>query len=321
MPALATGNTAVFKPSEMVPLCGKVIAEIIQGVVPKSVLELVQGEGDVGAALVASDIDMIGFTGSRETGMRIMQSAASGLKRLVLELGGKDPMVVFGDADLDAAAECAVRHSLRNTGQVCCAVERVYIEQDRAAEFEELVVSKAREWREGSGFDEKSAMGPLVSEAQRSIVANQVREAVTDGARLLLGGESSKGPGYFYPADRAGGREPVDADLARGDLRSGGQHHDFLRCGGRGGRARERHSLRFGSERLLRRCRARLPRGREASRGTSRRQPLPRRSAGNPVGRSAPVGLRLPRRHRRSPPVHDAQDDLEASRMRLGTGR
>lgn len=200
MPALATGNTAVFKPSEMVPLCGKVVAEIVQECVPPGVLELVQGRGDVGAALVESDIDMIGFTGSRETGMRIMQSAASGLKRLVLELGGKDPMVVFGDADLEAAAECAVRHSLRNTGQVCCAVERVYVEESAAPAFEELVVRKAREWRTGSGFDEQSAMGPLVSGEQREKVAAHVSEAVADGARLLLGGQQPQGPGYFYPA-------------------------------------------------------------------------------------------------------------------------
>ena len=102
-PALATGNTVVFKPSEIVPLTGQRVAEIVQALLPAGVCVLVHGEGDVGAALVESEIDMIGFTGSRATGMSIMASAAQGLKRLVLELGGKDPMVVFADADLEAA--------------------------------------------------------------------------------------------------------------------------------------------------------------------------------------------------------------------------
>lgn len=200
LPALATGNTAVFKPSEMVPLTGQRVAELIQALVPEGVLELVHGEGDVGAALVESDIDMVGFTGSRETGMRIMESAARGLKRLVLELGGKDPMVVFEDADLDAAAECAVRHSLRNTGQVCCAVERVYVAESIAEDFERRVVEKAKEWKAGNGFEEGSAMGPLVNPEQREKVVAHVDDAVKSGARLLLGGETPEGPGNFYPA-------------------------------------------------------------------------------------------------------------------------
>ena len=199
-PALAAGNTVVFKPSEHVPLTGRVIAEIVQACVPEDVLVLVEGAGETGAALVAADIDMVGFVGSRETGKRIMESAAQGLKRLVLELGGKDPLVVFADADLDAAAEVAVRHSLRNTGQVCCAVERVYVEESAAAAFEEKVAALAADWQHGDGFDEASKMGPLVSEGQREKVVAQVDAAVADGARLVLGGSSPEGAGWYYPA-------------------------------------------------------------------------------------------------------------------------
>lgn len=200
VPALVTGNTVVFKPSEMVPLVGALIADVLLEVLPGDVLHLVQGAGDVGARLVESDVDMIGFVGSRETGMRIMESASRSLKRLVLELGGKDPMVVFADADLEEAAECAARHSLRNAGQVCCSVERVYVADDIAAEFERRVVEKAREWTHGDGFEEGVRMGPMVSEEQREKVVRQVDDAVAHGARLLLGGSPAEGAGFFYPA-------------------------------------------------------------------------------------------------------------------------
>ncbi len=200
VPALAAGNSVVFKPSEHVPLVGAKLAEILQSLLPEGVLELVQGEGPLGAELVAADIDMIGFVGSRATGKQIMQSASAGLKRLVLELGGKDPLVVMADADLEAAADCAVRHSLRNTGQVCCSVERVYVAQAIAEDFERLVVEKAAEWTCGDGFDESSKMGPLVSALQRDKVEAQVTEALREGARLAFRGEAPSSEGFYYPA-------------------------------------------------------------------------------------------------------------------------
>ncbi|MFT5049353.1 MAG: acyl-CoA reductase-like NAD-dependent aldehyde dehydrogenase [Chlamydiales bacterium] len=199
-PALATGNTVVFKPSEHVPLCGALLARLFQKALPQGVLALIQGAGDVGAQLVAAEVDMIGFVGSRATGQHIMASASEGLKRLVLELGGKDPLIVFEDADLDAAAECVARHSLRNTGQVCCSIERVYVAESIAADFEERVVEQARQWTHGDGFDESVRMGPMVSGEQRAKVSVQVDGAVRDGARLLLGGHEDAGDGFFYPA-------------------------------------------------------------------------------------------------------------------------
>jgi acyl-CoA reductase-like NAD-dependent aldehyde dehydrogenase len=214
LPALATGNTAVFKPSEHVPLTGAALAEHLATHLPDGVLELVQGAGDVGAALVDADVDMIAFVGSRATGKRIMEAAGRGLKRVVLELGGKDPLIVFDDADLEAAADCVVTHSLRNAGQVCCSVERVYAAEGVAERLEELVLERARDWRHGDPFDPEVRMGPMVSAAQRDVVASQVEDAVADGARLLLGGRAEEGPGSFFPPTVLAD-VPEDARLAR----------------------------------------------------------------------------------------------------------
>jgi len=200
LPALAPGNTVVFKPSEHVPLTGAVLYEILAEVLPSGVVQLVQGAGDVGADLVASDVDMVGFVGSRKVGQLIMRAGAESLKRMVLELGGKDPVVVFADADIEVAAECCVRHSLRNTGQVCCSVERIYVAEEIAEAFEAVVVEKARAWSFGDGFDEGVSMGPLVSGEQRERVERHVADARAKGARVLLGGEAPGGDGFFYPA-------------------------------------------------------------------------------------------------------------------------
>ena len=126
--------------------------------------------------------------------------AAEHLKPLVLELGGKDPLVVFADADLEGAAKCAVEYSLRNTGQVCCSIERVYVAEDIADAFEQRVIELARAWSFGDPCDNATKMGPLVSAEQRAKVAAQVEGAVRAGARLSLGGELPSGPGWFYPA-------------------------------------------------------------------------------------------------------------------------
>ncbi|MCL4170538.1 UNVERIFIED_CONTAM: hypothetical protein GTU68_009586, partial [Idotea baltica] len=198
LPALGTGNTVVFKPSEMVPLVGAKIAELLGEGLPPGVLELVQGDGALGAALVESDVNMIGFVGSRATGIKIMSAAAGGLKRLVLELGGKDPLIVMADADLESAAECAVRHSLRNTGQVCCSVERVYVADEIADAFEARVIEKAKEWNCGDPLDESVKLGPMVSALQRQKVETQLAAAQAAGARVAFRGEVPAGAGFYH---------------------------------------------------------------------------------------------------------------------------
>jgi acyl-CoA reductase-like NAD-dependent aldehyde dehydrogenase len=196
VPALVAGNTVVFKPSPLVPLTGAALAEVFQAELPPDVLRLVQGGDETGKALVAAPIDMVGFVGSVEAGRHIMAACAGGLKRLVLELGGKDPMIVCADADLEAAAAYAVRESMRNSGQVCCAVERIYVEAPAAPRFTDLVVKAARALTVGDPHDEVF-MGPMASAEQRAHVLSQLADARSRGAKVLIGGRAMPGPGFF----------------------------------------------------------------------------------------------------------------------------
>jgi succinate-semialdehyde dehydrogenase / glutarate-semialdehyde dehydrogenase len=196
-PALLAGNTIVFKPSEMVPLTGKAIFDIFNKHLPKGVINLVQGADEVGDYLIHSDIDMIAFVGSQAVGKHIMKVAGDKLKRIVLELGGKDPMIVLNDADLQKAANFAVNGSLRNTGQVCVSVERIYVQDKAAEKFTKLVAEGVKQFTYGSGYDDVH-MGPLVSERQRANVLSQVKDAVKKGAKLVTGGKAPKGRKGFF---------------------------------------------------------------------------------------------------------------------------
>jgi succinate-semialdehyde dehydrogenase / glutarate-semialdehyde dehydrogenase len=197
-PALLAGNTVVFKPSEMVPLTGKAMFDIFNKHLPKGVINLVLGADEVGDYLIHSDIDMIAFVGSQAVGKHIMRVAGDKLKRIVLELGGKDPMIVLSDADLQKAATFAVNGSLRNTGQVCVSVERIYVQDKAADKFTKLVAEGVKNFKYGSGYDENVQMGPLVSKRQRENVLSQVKDAVKNGAKLVTGGGVPKNSkGYF----------------------------------------------------------------------------------------------------------------------------
>lgn len=196
-PALIAGNTVVFKPSEMVPLTGKAMYDIFNKHLPPGVINLVQGADEVGSYLIHSNIDMIAFVGSQAVGKIIMKAAGDKLKRIVLELGGKDPMIVLNDADLEKAANFAVNGSLRNTGQVCVSVERIYVQEKAADKFTTLVANGVKNFKYGSGYDESVQMGPLVSKRQRDNVLSQVKDAVKKGARLITGGGIPKSNGYF----------------------------------------------------------------------------------------------------------------------------
>ena len=198
LPALMAGNTVIVKPSEVTPLVGKAVVESLQETLPPGVLGLLQGDGEVGKLLVAhKGIDMIGFTGSCATGRSIMAAAAPDLKRIVLELGGKDPMVVFADADLELAADQAVQWSLHNCGQVCCAVERVYIEAAAKEAFEAKCLEKIKAWKAGDALDEDSRIGPMVSQRQKQLVVGHVADALGAGARCLHGGVDELGGNFL----------------------------------------------------------------------------------------------------------------------------
>ena len=157
----------------------------------------------MGAQLVSHpNVNMVAMTGSSATGKRILASAAPDLKRIVLELGGKDPMVVFEDADMDKAAKDAVAYSLCNTGQVCCSVERIYIAESMREDFEKRVVEYAKDFKVGNGMDPDTKVGPMVSRLQRDHVAQQVDRAVAGGAKVLLKSEvpeSANDGASFYP--------------------------------------------------------------------------------------------------------------------------
>ncbi|MBK6772185.1 MAG: aldehyde dehydrogenase family protein [Ignavibacteria bacterium] len=195
-PAILMGNTVVFKPSENTPMTGKALYEIYNRYLPKGVINLLQGAEEVGELIINSDIDMVSFVGSQAVGKKIMEACSKNLNRLVLELGGKDPMIILKDADLKKAVPYAVHGSLRNSGQVCVSVERIYVEDKIAIEFEKLVLQEIKKYRVGSGFDEVD-MGPMVSEGQRAHVLSQIEEAKKKGARILFGGEKIDGEGFF----------------------------------------------------------------------------------------------------------------------------
>ncbi len=191
-PALIAGNTVIFKPSEYVPLTGEAIYKIFKKHLPEGVINLLQGADEVGNELIHADIDMVAFVGSQAVGKKIMNASSRKLNRIVLELGGKDPMIVLDDADLAQAAHFAVNGSLRNSGQVCVSVERIYVHEKIADKFTTLVAEGVRNFKYGSGYDENAQMGPMVSEEIRQNVIEQVNDAVKHGAKLIIGGKAVK---------------------------------------------------------------------------------------------------------------------------------
>jgi len=210
LPALMAGNTVVFKPSEETPLCGQAYADILDEVLPADVLVVVHGADEQGKALVRSDVDMIAFTGSREAGKHILREASGTLKRVVLELGGKDPMIVLDDADVRKAAEFAASNSFRNCGQVCVATERIFVLDSVADAFEEALTELASTVRVGNGLEEAD-VGPMVNARQRDHVLSQIDSAVRAGAKILAGGEGHH-DNFVTPTVLAGITEEMDID-------------------------------------------------------------------------------------------------------------
>lgn len=195
-PAILAGNSVVFKPSELTPLTGKMLYTIYNRHLPKGVINLLLGAGEVGEELVNSEIDMVGFVGSQAVGKKIMEASSKRLNRLVLELGGKDPMIILKDADLTAAAKYAVVGSLRNSGQVCVSVERIFVEEKIADKFEKLVIENVKKFKVGDGYGDND-MGPMVSEEQRSHVVRQIEEAQRKGAQIIYSGNRLNGKGFW----------------------------------------------------------------------------------------------------------------------------
>jgi len=198
--ALAAGNAVVFKPSEYTPLVGDAIKRLFASAgFPEGVLEVVQGNGSTGAALVDSAVDKIFFTGSVHTGKRIAESAAKRLLPAVLELGGKDPMIVLEDAPFERTVKGAVWGAFMNCGQVCASVERLYVAEPIAERFIAAVVDEVKKLRIGAPSGCSTDIGPLTNENQLNIVSDHVADAVAKGARVLTGGRRREDlGGYFF---------------------------------------------------------------------------------------------------------------------------
>jgi acyl-CoA reductase-like NAD-dependent aldehyde dehydrogenase len=197
-PALAAGNTVIVKPSPYTPLSTLEMCEAMAKLFPSGVLNVVTGEAEVGQALVASrDVPLIAFTGSVETGKNVMRSAADTLKKVHLELGGKDAFIVCEDVQLEVAAKGAVWAAYLNTGQVCTSAERFYVLGDIYDDFVDAFTAETQKLVVGDPMDDATDVGPLVRGVQRDRVEAQLDAARGAGARVLVGGDRSSDRGYF----------------------------------------------------------------------------------------------------------------------------
>ncbi len=197
--ALVTGNTVVYKPSEKTPLSAIRLAEMFDEL-PDGVLNLLLGDARAGRPLVShEDVDLVLFTGSVQTGREILKVTGRQLKKAVVELGGKDPMIVDAGVDPTWAAGEAATGSFANTGQICTSIERIYVHETIAEEFLWELTARAKSLRVGDGAEPETEIGPLIDEGQRELVHRHVTQAIEAGAELLCGGEMPDGPGFFYP--------------------------------------------------------------------------------------------------------------------------
>lgn len=217
-PALATGNTAVAKPSEITPLTAHLLAEVCTATgLPAGVLNIVHGRGvKAGAALVAHrDVSTLSFTGGTQTGAALARVAAPLFKKLALELGGKNPTIVFADADRDAALDASVRAAFMNQGQICLCGSRLLVERGIAVEFTRAFVERAVGLRIGDPLDDATDQGAIASAAHLEKIRSYVALAQAEGGEVLCGGRSPDPPnercrgGYFFEPTVIGGLSPA----------------------------------------------------------------------------------------------------------------
>jgi acyl-CoA reductase-like NAD-dependent aldehyde dehydrogenase len=201
VPALLTGNAVLYKPSEFATLTGLEIAKMLHASgVPRDAFVAVTGGGEVGAALARQPVDGIFFTGSYATGRKIAAAAAKRMIKVQLELGGKDPVYVCEDVDVKAAAAAVADGAFYNTGQSCCAVERIYVHERIYVDFVEAFVTTVRGFKIGDPRDDDTYIGPLTRRAQIAVLKRQVADAKKKGAQLLMGGKPLTRKGnYFAP--------------------------------------------------------------------------------------------------------------------------
>ena len=212
--ALVMGNGVVLKPSELTPACGHKLQELlIEAGLPAGLLQVIDGFGETGAALISGGVDKIIFTGSVPTGRKVAGMCAERLVPCVLELGGKDAMIVLDDADLEVATSAAVWGSMMNSGQTCISVERCLVHRSIYDKFVDVCVDKARKLRVGKGSDPHTDVGPMISPKQLEIVERQVLRAVEGGAHAVCGGHRLPDLGSNFFAPTIVTEIPRDAEL------------------------------------------------------------------------------------------------------------
>jgi acyl-CoA reductase-like NAD-dependent aldehyde dehydrogenase len=200
IPALAAGNSVILKPSEVTPLTSLLLAEGLRACgIPEDVFQVATGRGATGAALI-EEVDMIMFTGSTRTGRKVAEAAGRRLIPSSLELGGKDPMIVLADADLERAANVATYYSMQNSGQTCISIERAYVEAPVYDEFVAKVTDKVRALRQGrpDGGPGTVEVGSMTFPPQVDLVEDHVQDALAKGARALTGGHRGTGDGHYF---------------------------------------------------------------------------------------------------------------------------
>lgn len=198
--SLMAGNGVVVKPSELTPLTALKIKEIFDlAELPAGLLQIVTGDGSTGAALVEAQVDKIMFTGSVATGKRVAEAAANHLTPVVLELGGKDPMIVLNDANLTNAARAAVWGAFCNSGQACASIERCYVHESVATRFIDCVIAETSALRQGNPESAEIDIGAMTNERQLKIVENHIADAIANGAQVRLGGKRvNSAAGWFH---------------------------------------------------------------------------------------------------------------------------
>jgi len=198
-PALACGNSMIFKPSEMTPLCALKVAEIlIEAGAPPGIFNVVQGYSDVGATLVADTrVNKVSLTGSAETGKKVYAAAAAGMKHVTMELGGKSPLIIFDDADIENAVGGAMLANMYSTGQVCSNGTRVFVQKGIKDAFLKRFLERTAKIKIGDPMDEETQFGPMISERQRDIVIGFIEQGRAEGATLICGGNAIEGKGWF----------------------------------------------------------------------------------------------------------------------------
>ena len=304
--ALAAGCTAVVKPSEMTPSTTVILGELlVEAGLPAGVVNIVLGYGQPVGAMMTTDprVDMVTFTGSTGVGKAIVAAAAPTLKKVSLELGGKNPQVIFPDADLDSAVDAIVFGVYFNAGECCNSGSRIIVHEDIAEAVTERVVALSRKVAFGEPLDEATKVGAIVSPEHQAKIDGYVKGAVAAGATVRLGGAPLEVPGLaraVLPADRGRGRDARHGDRAGGGVRAGSVGADLPHAR-RGGRARQRRRLRpFG--RGLERERPHLPGVRAGGAGGHgldqhldgrlRRAAVRRREGERPGARARPLRAR-----------------------------